>query len=149
MAREDKVCLCSHTVDQYGQQDNSMNQVTSCEDSKSGSSHRGSAVTSLTSIHEEVGSIPELAQCVKRIRRSLNSLSALKGSGAAMSCGLGRRHDLDPPLLWPAATVPDSTPSLGTSICHGCGPKKTKKPQQSRKRESSQSISAQTMIFLD
>ena len=30
-----------------------------------GSSHRGSAVTNLTSIHEDVGSIPDLAQWLK------------------------------------------------------------------------------------
>ena len=36
-----------------------------------------------------------------------------------MSCGVGRRHGLD--LAF------DSTPSLGTSMCRGCGPKKVKK----------------------
>ena len=31
----------------------------------------------------------------------------------------------------------DSTPSLGTSICHGCGPKKTiKKKKERKKREN-------------
>jgi len=30
-----------------------------------GSSHRGSVVTNLTSIHEDVGSIPDLAQWLK------------------------------------------------------------------------------------
>ena len=28
---------------------------------------------------------------------------------------------------------PDSTPSLGTSICHKCGPKKTKKKKKKKK----------------
>ena len=28
----------------------------------------------------------------------------------------------------------DSTPSLGTSICHGCSPKKTKRRRRRRKR---------------
>ena len=62
-----------------------------------------------------------------------------------MSCGVGLRHSLDLELLWlwciPAAAAPiqsgivvavayagscssDSTPSLGTSICWGCSPKK-------------------------
>ena len=39
-------------------------------------------------------------------------------------------------LLWlwrrPAATAP-MTPSLGTSICHGCGPQKQKKKKGRRK----------------
>ena len=29
---------------------------------------------------------------------------------------------------WPAATAP--TPSLGTSICHGCGPKKDREKKK-------------------
>jgi len=52
-----------------------------------------------------------------------------------MSCGVGGRHSLGPALLWlwyrPVSTAPiDCTPSLGTSICHGCGPEKTKKRQK-------------------
>ena len=41
-----------------------------------------------------------------------------------MSCGVGRRHGSDWVLLWLWC---DSTPSLGTSICRGGSPKKTKK----------------------
>ena len=48
-----------------------------------------------------------------------------------MSCGVGCRLRSDPALLWlwcrQAACSSDSTPSLGTSICRGCGPKNKRK----------------------
>ena len=46
-----------------------------------------------------------------------------------MSCGVGHRRSSDPKLLWLWAGSYSSnwTPSLGTSICRGCGPKKTKR----------------------
>ena len=54
-----------------------------------------------------------------------------------MSCGVGRRHGSYPKLLWlwrRLAATAHSTPSLGTSICRGCSPKKTppKKNKNSR-----------------
>ena len=64
-------------------------------------------VNNLTIIHEDVGSIPGCDHWVK-------------GSGAAMSYGAGRRRGSDLVLLWlwrrPAAVAPNLTPSLGTSI---------------------------------
>ena len=51
------------------------------------SSHCGEAETNPTSIHEDMGSIPGLAQ------RDW-------GSGISLSCGVGHRCSLDPVLLW-------------------------------------------------
>ena len=54
-------------------------------------------LTNLTRNHEVEGSIPALAQWVKR-------------SGVAVSCGVGCRRGSDPALLWlwrrPMATAP-------------------------------------------
>ena len=61
------------------------------------SSHCGLAVMNLTSIHEDMGLIRGPAQLAK-------------GSGVAVSCGIGRRRGSDPVLLWlwcrPAAAAP-------------------------------------------
>ena len=67
----------------------------------------------LTRNHEVAGSIPGLAQWVK-------------GSGVALGCGVGCRRGWDPMLLWlwqAGGYRSDSTPSLGTSTCHGSGPR--------------------------
>ena len=63
-----------------------------------------------------------------------------------MSCGVGHRHGSDLALMWlwhmPAAVAPIS---LGTSICHGCGPKKTKK----KKKKIKERISKLGIIFIE
>ena len=69
-----------------------------------------------TSIHEDVGLIPGLAQWAE--------------SSVAASCSIDHRCGSDLTLLWcrPAGSCSSSsTPSLGISICGWWGPKKTKK----------------------
>ena len=76
----------------------------------------------------------KISRKLKRTQvRSLALLSGLRIC-VAMSCSVGRRCGSDPVLLAVAVAVAqagsyssDLTPSLGTSICHGCGPKMTKK----------------------
>ena len=54
-----------------------------------------------------------------------------------MSYGVSHRRGLDPEWLWlwPAPIAPDSTPSLGTSICHICSPKKQKSKKKKTKKK--------------
>ena len=84
-------------------------------------------LTNPTGNHEVVGSVPGLAQWVK-------------GSSIAVSCGICCRHSSDLTLLWLWCSYSsDWTPSLGTSICHGSGPrekgKKTKKKKYKQTKE--------------
>ena len=64
------------------------------------------------------------------IKRKIWSSRRGTGSRVAVSCGVGRRPGSDPALLWLwrrlAATAPIQSPSLGTSVCCRCGPKKKK-----------------------
>ena len=56
-----------------------------------------------------------------------------------MSCGVGRRHGSDPELLWlwcRLVTGSSSTPSLGTSIFRGSGPRNGKKTKKKKKKNS-------------
>ena len=78
------------------------------------SSNCGSVKTNLTSIREDTGSIPGLAQWVK-------------GSSIAMSCGVGHRHQLGSGIavavVQASSYSSDSILSLGTSIYYRYSPK--------------------------
>ena len=56
-----------------------------------------------------------------------------------MIYGVGRRCGSDMALLWlwlrPAAVAPIRPPSLGTSICRGCSPRKGKKTIHTHKKK--------------
>ena len=71
----------------------------------------------LTRNCEVVGSIPGLSQWVKDLGclELWCRLQMLRGSGVAVA------------VVWSGSCSSDSTPSLGTSVCRGCGPKKQKK----------------------
>ena len=74
-----------------------------------------------------------------------------------MSCGVGHRCGLDPVLLCcgvGSCVAADLTLSMGTSMCHTCGPKNTKKKKNqkarylnSNKNSSRENKSEDVLIF--
>ena len=73
----------------------------------------------LTSIREDEGLIPGLVQWVR-------------DHGIGVSCGVGHRCSSDLVLQWLWCRLVAVALSLGTSICHECGPKKKKRKKKKR-----------------
>ena len=73
-------------------------------------------VKNLTSIHKDLVLIPGLTQCVKNLAlpQAAAQSQIWPGSGIAEA------------VVQASRCSSDSTPSLGTSMCHRCGPKKKK-----------------------
>ena len=81
------------------------------------SSPCGSAVTNLTRIYEDTGSIPGLAQC---------GLSILHCHELWCRSQMQVRYSIAVAVAQAGSHSSYLTPGLGTSICHICGPKKQK-----------------------
>ena len=88
------------------------------------SSHGGAAETNPTSNHEIAGSIPDLAQWVKDHRYGELWCKSQMWLGSGLDVAVGEA----------GSYCSNWTSSLGTSICCGCGPKKTNKTKQPRKK---------------
>ena len=86
-----------------------------------------SAVTNTTSVHEESGSTRSLPQWVKDL--------VLRELWCGSQMWLGSQFAVTVAVVYASSCTSNLTPSLGTSVCHWCGPKKTKEKEKRKKRK--------------
>ena len=102
------------------------------------SSHCGSVETSLTGIHEDMGSIPGLTQWVGclALRELWYRSQMWLRSHHCCGCGVAGSCSSD-----------DSTPSLVTYLCHRCGPKKAKQKKKKKKKKKKEKKKKKQLFF--
>ena len=113
-------------INQNKKPPNNHHPSTPSKRQSSRSSHCGSDVTNLTSIHEDAGSIPGLTQCLKThcCHELWCSSQTWLGFCVAVS------------VVNLAAAAPVQPPSLGISVCLRCSPwqKQTNKQTKTKKQ---------------
>ena len=83
-------------------------------------------------------------------------LASLIGSGIQRYCELrcraqmqlGSRVVVAMAVAWASSCSSYSTPSLGTSICHGCGPRKKKKEKDTKSILSNTSFKTSVSLLI-